>query len=58
MDELSVEDKFKQELFQRHGVCKRVYIPKDEYFATIEQLKEAGNNQKTKTRQEYYILQR
>ena len=58
MDGISVEDKFKEELFERHGSCKRIYIPKDEYFATIEQLKEASKKEKTKTRQEYYNLQR
>ena len=34
----SYEDKFKAELYKRYNQCKKVLIPKDEYFTMIEEL--------------------
>ena len=38
----SYEDKFKAELYKRYNHCKKVLIPKDEYFTMIEELKAAA----------------
>ena len=38
----SYEDKFKAELYKRYNQCKKVLIPKDEYFTMIEELKAAA----------------
>ena len=54
--EVTVEDRFKRELFKKYEECKRVYIPKEEYFLIMEQLKKIAIDSGTKTHQQYYLI--
>ena len=37
--DLSVEAQFRNELYNKYAALKKVLIPKDEYYSTIEELK-------------------
>lgn len=54
----SFEDKFKTELYKKHEVIKKIFIPKEQYFQIIENVKAAAAQTTAKTRQEYYLLQK
>ena len=53
--EVPVEYRFKRELFKKYEACKKVYIPKEEYFLIIDQQKMISVDTKTKTH-EYYLI--
>ena len=36
----SVENRFKVELYNKYDLLKKVMLPKDEYFKTIEKFKD------------------
>ena len=54
--EVPVDDRFKRELFKKYEACKKVYIPKEEYFFIIDQLKMISVDTKKKTYHEYYLI--
>ena len=49
------EEKFKRDLYGLYDQCKKYFIPKDDYFQTIEEINTAGQNPKRKTRQHFYL---
>ena len=51
-----VEDHCKRELFKKYEACKRVYIPKEEYFLIMDQLKKISVDDKKKTHHQYYLM--
>ena len=53
--EVPVEYRFKRELFKKYKACKKVYIPKEEYFLIIDQQKMISVDTKKKTH-EYYLI--
>ena len=53
----SYEEKFRRELYQKYDACKKILIPKDGYYSTIEVVKSAATNPATKNRHGYYLLQ-
>ena len=54
--EVPVEDRFKRELFKKYEACKKVYIPKEEYFLISDQQKMISVDTKKKTHHEYYLI--
>ena len=54
--EVPVEDRFKRDLFKKYEACKKVYIPKEEYFVIIDQLKMISVDTKKKTHHEHYLI--
>lgn len=51
-----VESHFMGELYKKYEHCKKYLIPKEEYDRTIEELKVAGVDSRTKSRRGYYVL--
>ena len=54
--ESSIEEKFKIEMYKKYETSKKVFIPKDQYFSMIEELKDVSTDVKTKSRHGYYLL--
>ena len=52
----SFETKFREELYKKFDICKRVLIPKEAYYTMIEDLKTAAKPGGSKNRHEYYLL--
>ena len=52
----SIELKFREELFSRYEKCRKYFIPKEEYFQMIEDIRKASERKSTKSRHEYYLL--
>ena len=52
----SIEEKFKQLLFEKYQVSKKHLIPKEEYFHILDAVKSAGSASTTKARKQYYQL--
>ena len=44
----SHEEKFRRELYKKYDACKKILIPKDGYYSTIEVVKSAATNPATK----------
>ena len=58
--ELSVENTFKNELYKcirNMNLCKKVLIPKPEYFLLINELKHLNEQSSAKSHQGYYLVQ-
>lgn len=53
----SVEHDFKVQLNEMYATKKSLLLSKEEYYAMIDELKEAPKA-KTKSRRQYYLLQR
>uniref|UniRef100_H2YWF5 Integrase catalytic domain-containing protein n=1 Tax=Ciona savignyi TaxID=51511 RepID=H2YWF5_CIOSA len=51
-----IKDKFRLKLYQKYEICKKVLIPKNEYYKMIEDLKAASAYGGTKSRHDYYLL--
>ena len=54
----SYEEKFKRELYIKYETCKKILMPRDQYYSTIEDVKSAAANPATKNRHCYYLLQK
>ena len=52
------ETQFKADLYSKFETLPKYLIPRDTYNSTIEQLKTASQTSSTKSRQDYYILQK
>ena len=50
------EDKFKRELFDKYQKTKKTFIPKDEYYQLVDEVKAVSQQTNLKTRHEYYLL--
>lgn len=58
MTDFNFENEFRQALWQKYSECGKYLIPKDVYNKTIDDLRSATQITATKSRQQYYILQR
>ena len=54
----SVEMRFRNDLLEKYEKCPKYLIPKDVYYNIIEEIKAASESSKTKSRHEYYLLNR
>ena len=52
------ETEFRVKLFDKYSQCQKYLIPKDVYFQTIEDMKEAAGISTTKSCNHYYILKK
>ena len=52
----SIELIFRNDLLDKYNKCPKNLIPKDVYYKTIEEIKAASESSKTKSRHEYYLL--
>ena len=50
------EERFKRELLEKFEKTKKNFLPKDEYFQLVEEVKVASQQTTIKTRHEYYLL--
>ena len=56
---MDIESRFKQQLLDlQKNDKKTVLMTKEEYFALIEELKAASRESASKTKRQYYILNR
>jgi len=51
-----IEEKFKTELYKKYKECKKVLIPKEQYFKIIQEVKTAAESITSKSRRDYYLL--
>ena len=54
----SYEQRFLRELYKKYEICKKILMPKEEYYSTLEDMKSAAANPATKNRHGYYLLQK
>ena len=50
------ENKFRSELYKKYEECKKILIPKEQYFKMIEDIIETALTTSSKSRREYYLL--
>ena len=50
------ENKFRSELYKKYEECKKILIPKEQYFNMIEDIREAALTTSSKSRREYYLI--
>ena len=50
------ETEFRNKLYEIHSKCQKHLIPKDVYYKTIEDLKTVTEVSTSKSRHQYYIL--
>ena len=53
---LSLDDRFKRDLYERYKSKKKHLIPKDVSYIMLENVKVASQNKSTKSRQHYYFI--
>jgi len=50
------EEQFKRDLYGWYNQCKKYFIPKNDYFHMIEEIRTEGQNPERKGRQQYYLI--
>ena len=52
----ALKEKFRSELYKKYEECKKILIPKEQYFKMIEDIREAALTTSSKSRRDYYLL--
>ena len=51
-----IEIQYRDALYQKYEHCKKYMLPKDDYYATIADIKSVDQDNTSKSRHGYYIL--